>query len=79
MHRVLADTNLTSSSLTPRDAGVGIDTSLQLDSCVNKMPENEPSVPQNADNDKVKGRLSPLTMIALIPLIPTCLCFHVFI
>lgn len=79
MHRVLAGTNLTSSCLTPRDAGVGIDTSLQLDSCKNKMPENEPCVPKNADNDKVKGCLPPLNMIALIPIIPTCLCFHVFI
>lgn len=79
MHRVLADTNLTYSCLTPRDAGVGIDTSLQLDSCKNKMLGNEPGVPKNADNVKVKDCLSPLNMIALIPIVPTCLCFHVFI
>ncbi|TWW60210.1 Nitric oxide synthase, brain [Takifugu flavidus] len=42
-------------------AGVGIDTSLQLDSCKNKMPEKEPGVPQNADNDKppAEARTSP--------------------
>uniref|UniRef100_H2UXZ9 Nitric oxide synthase n=1 Tax=Takifugu rubripes TaxID=31033 RepID=H2UXZ9_TAKRU len=56
-------TNLTYNCLTPRGAGVGIDTSLQLDSCKNKMPEKEPGVPQNADNDKVKNCLPPLNMI----------------
>lgn len=79
LHRALADTNLTYSCLTPRDAGVGIDTSLQLDPRKNKMPEKEPVVPQNADNDKVKECLPPLNTIALIPIIPSCLCFHVFI
>lgn len=73
---MLADTKLTYSCLTPRDAGVAIDA---LDSCKNKMPENEAVVPRNGDNDKVRGCLSPLNVIALTPIVPACLCFHVSI
>lgn len=67
---VCTNTNLACDYLTSRDAGVENDKSLQLDTRNNKMPDNEPGVPNNADNGKVNECLSPLNMNALIP---TCL------
>lgn len=50
-------TYLTYDCLTSRDVGVENDMSLQLDIRDNKMLDNEPGVPNNADNDKVNDCL----------------------
>lgn len=58
------NTNITCDFLTSRDAGVENDMSLQLDIRSNKMPDNEPGVPNNAEIGKVNDRLSHLNMNA---------------
>lgn len=62
-----ANTNVTYDFLTSRDAGVENDMSLQLDTRNNKMPDNEPGVPNNAHNGKVNDCLSHLNMNAVVP------------
>lgn len=64
---VWTNTNIIYDFLTSRDAGVENDMSLQLDTRNNKMPDNEPGVPNHAENGKVNDCLSHLNMNALLP------------
>lgn len=64
---VCTNTNITYDFWTSRDAGVENDMSLQLDTRNNKMPDNEPGVPNNAETGKVNDCLSHLNMNALLP------------